>query len=292
MITHERVCLPDLLTWSSYSHGSVRKTNTFEYYSIFLEETNLNMAGYDATIGADPSTPLQFFTFPGNTCPYAHRTLITLYELDIPFDTTEVTGRPAPAWYLKINPRGKVPAIRIPACDYEVIYESAICNEFLCDYSTTTLNKDHGLMPKDPILRARIRLLNDHCDNVFTKTLFTFIMNKDEAKDKEMVEAMEKALVTYEEALERSGGPFLVGEQFTLADVHIVPFILRLVVTLRHWKGYELSKDQFPKLLAWFDACSQRDSCVQAAITEDKIIEVYKKFVEMDYKFGGLNANK
>ena len=250
------------------------------------------MAGYDATIGADPSTPLQFFTFPGNTCPYAHRTLITLYELDIPFDTTEVTGRPAPAWYLKINPRGKVPAIRIPACDYEVIYESAICNEFLCDYSTTTLNKDHGLMPKDPILRARIRLLNDHCDNVFTKTLFTFIMNKDEAKDKEMVEAMEKALVTYEEALERSGGPFLVGEQFTLADVHIVPFILRLVVTLRHWKGYELSKDQFPKLLAWFDACSQRDSCVQAAITEDKIIEVYKKFVEVDYKFGGLNANK
>jgi hypothetical protein len=29
--------------------------------------------GYDATVGTDPSTPLQFFTLPGCTCPYAQR---------------------------------------------------------------------------------------------------------------------------------------------------------------------------------------------------------------------------
>lgn len=64
--------------------------------------------GYDQTVGADPSTPIQFFVLPGNTCPYAQRTHIALVELGIPFDTTEVSGMPKPDWYLKINPRGKV----------------------------------------------------------------------------------------------------------------------------------------------------------------------------------------
>ena len=61
--------------------------------------------GYDATVdGADPSTPIQFFAFPGKTCPYAQRTHITLLELGIPFDITEVTAMPKPDWFLKINP--------------------------------------------------------------------------------------------------------------------------------------------------------------------------------------------
>lgn len=254
-------------------------------------KTKLGMGGYDATIGANPSTPLQFFTLPGNTCPYAQRTLIALRELGIPFDTTEVSGRPKPDWYLKINPRGKVPAIRVPTCDNEVIYESAICNEFLCDYAIMALNKDQALLPQNPVLRARIRLLNDHCDTVFAKTQFTFLMNKEEEKDKILADEMETALAMYEEALVGSGGPYLLGGEFTLADVHILPFIQRLIITLRHWKGYELPKEKLPNLLTWFDACAQRDAVKESSITEEKIIEVYGMFMKAEYKFGGLNKN-
>ncbi len=242
--------------------------------------------GYDATVGADPTTPLQFFTTPGNTCPYAARTYIVLKELGISFDLTEVSGRPKPDWYLKINPRGKVPAIRLPALENQVIYESAICCEYLCDANSPT-----SLMPEDALKRAHIRLLNDHCDNVFSKTQFTFLMNKDEAKDAELSQAMEDALVTYEEALEESGGPYLMGSEFTLADVHMLPFILRLVVSLKHFKNYELPGDKFPKLLAWFDLCSKRESVQAASLSEEKIIEIYNMFVSVDYKFGGLNKN-
>jgi len=161
-----------------------------------VTETSLR-GGYDATIGVDPSAPLQFFTTPGNTCPYAARTYIVLKELDIPFDMMEVSGRPKPAWYLKINPRGKVPAIRLPAQGNKVVYESAICCEFLCDMMMTSSN--HHLMPSDAMDRATVRLLNDHCDNVFTKTQFTFLMNKDESKDEELRQDLEEALMTYEE---------------------------------------------------------------------------------------------
>jgi len=253
--------------------------------------STLGMGGYDATIGADPSTPLQFFLFPGNTCPYAQRTHIALNELGIPYDITEVSGRPAPDWYLKINPRGKVPAIRIPTCDYEVIYESAICNEFLCDYTSSVLKKDHQLMPPDSILRARARLLNDNCDSVLGKAQFTFLMNKDAEKDAELAAEVEKALVVYEEALTRSAGPFLLGTEFTIADLHVLPFIQRLVITLQHWKNYEIPKGKFPKFLAWFDTCIERDSVKQSSMSKEKTLEVYKMFVESDYAFGGLNKN-
>jgi len=247
--------------------------------------------GYDATVGADPSTPIQFFTLPGNTCPYAQRTHIVLNELGLPFDTTEVTGMPKPDWYLKINPRGKVPALRVPAADYAVICESAICNEFLCDY-VTQVRQENKLMPADPFVRAKIRLMNDHCDNVFAKTQFTYLMNKDESKEEELCGEMESALTSYEDALSESKGPYLLGSDFTLADVHVVPFLQRLVITLKHWKDYELPKEKFPKLLAWLESCLGRESVKESSMSKEKTIEVYERFVGADYKFGGLNKNE
>ncbi|KAL7437470.1 hypothetical protein ACHAXH_004205 [Discostella pseudostelligera] len=253
--------------------------------------------GYDATIGADPNTPIQFFAFSGKTCPYAQRTHIALLELGIPFDMTEITSMPKPDWYLKINPQGKVPALRVPTADYAVIYESAICNEFLCDYATTTQQSHnmghHSLMPVvDPFARAKIRLLNLHCDNAFTKTQFTYLMNKNDELDEGLRDEMENALQPFEDSLVQSKGPYLMGNEFTLADLHLFPFIQRLVVTLKEWKGYELPQDKFPILLAWFPACMERESVKESSMTTDEIIEVYERFVSVDYKFGGLNKNK
>jgi len=61
---------------------------------------------------------------------------------------------------------------------------------------------------------------------------------------------------------------------------------------LKHFKNYELPGDKFPKLLAWYELCSKRESVMAAALTEEKIIEIYNMFVKMDYGFGGLNQNK
>jgi glutathione S-transferase len=238
------------------------------------------------------TTPLQLFVLPSNTCPYVQRTNIALRELEIPFDMIEVTGQPKPDWFLKINPRGKVPALRVPSLSYDaVIYESGICNEFLCDYASTTLQKEYTLMPNDPLLRAKIRLCNDHCDSIYSKTQFTYLMNKDESQDEDLKKEMEDALQFYEKILAETDGSYFFGEKFSLADLHLFPFIQRMTVTLKHWKGYELPKDKFPNLINWFESCSGRESVKLSSMSEEKIIEVYSRFVEMDYKFGGLNKN-
>lgn len=274
---------------AGFAYATLHSSKT----SLYTSQTRL-YGGYDATVGADPTTPIQLFVLPQNTCPYVQRTNIALRELDIPFDMIEVTGQPKPDWYLKINPRGKVPALRVPSLGYDaVIYESGICNEFLCDYASMALNKEQTLMPTDdPLRRAKIRLLNDHCDSIYGKTQFTFLMNKEEDKDDALKGEMENALQHYEDVLAKSDGRYFLGEDFSIADIHLFPFIQRMTVTLKHWKGYELPPDRFPNLLKWFQSCSERDSVKLSSMSEEKIIDVYSKFVDVDYKFGGLNKNQ
>ncbi len=140
-------------------------------------------------------------------------------------------------------------------------------------------------------MKAKIRLLNDHCDNVYAKTQFTYLMNKDDGMDEELRTEMENALICYEDALVESKGPYLMGE-FSLADLHVFPFIQRLVITLKHWKDYELPNHKFPNLLAWHDSCLERASIKKSSMSKEKMIEVYERFVTADYKFGGLNRSK
>ena len=104
--------------------------------------------------------------------------------------------------------------------------------------------------------------------------------------------ALEKALDPLQESLVQRKGPFLMGNEFTLAEAHILPFLLRLVVSLKHFKGYEIPKEKYSKLLEWYEMCSQRESVQAAGKTDERIIEVYQKFVDMKYGFGGLNKNK
>jgi glutathione S-transferase len=254
-----------------------------------IPQSSLNMGGYNSNIGTNPTLPLQFFAFPNNTCPYAQRTHITLLELDIPFDLQTVNK--GEDWYRKINPLGKVPALRVPS-SMDVLYESAICNEYLCDLALESNGTTSAstLMPNNAMEKAQIRLLNHYCD-ALGKAQFTFLMNKDEDKEERLVLELNKALQVYEDALISSGGPFLRGKDFTLADVHVFPFLQRLIITLGHFKKYEIPSTQFPLLLKWFDLCLERDSVQKSSMSREKTIEVYSVFVNSNYDFGGLNTN-
>jgi glutathione S-transferase len=250
--------------------------------------------------GVNPKLNLQFYTRPGGMCPYAARTHLTLIELNVTFTTIEVPpGRPD--WYVNhINPRGKVlPALQIPSDGNAILYESAICNEYLCDRfiianNNTTDAEQHRLMPRSALSRANIRLLNDHYDTVVGPAQSSFLMNKDPAKDNDLVTRLEQSLDVYEKALREQatsyhGGPlFLTGESFTLADVHLLPFFYRLVIALRHYKQYELDPHRFSHLLQWHDACSQRPSVRAVTPSPERVMALYQqRFVERDYAFGG-----
>ena len=209
----------------------------------------------------------------------------------------EVNAQKKEEWFLKINPRGKVPAIHNQK-DGTTIYESAICNEYLSDYAReldgNVPSSESGiwnLIPVDAGEKAAMRLLNDIVDTQLGPAQYTFLMNDEEKDDGELKDKLEEALRLVQTALETRGGPYLMGKDFSLADAHILPFFLRLVVSLRHFKKYEMPQSEFAPLLEWYDLCSKRKSVQAASKSDERIIEVYQKFVDMKYKFGGLNKN-
>lgn len=219
-------------------------------------------------------------------CPYAQRTWITLEEKELNYDRKLVDVRNASqrAWYVEhINPLGKVPSIR-DTSDGTVVYESEIVNEYL--------EQKYGdgrrpLMPPDAARSAAVRLWNHHLNNKLAPAHFTYLMNNNESADAAKREALEDALQYYEDNIV---GPYLIGDQFTLADVSSLPFFERLIFSCRRYKDFEIP-NSMGRLRAWLDLAMQRPSFLATKRPDDKLEEVYNRFLQVDYKFGGLNRN-
>jgi len=227
---------------------------------------------------------IEFYTM--DMCPYAQRTWIALEEKQLDYDRKLVDVRNASqrAWYVEhINPLGKVPSIR-DTSDGTVVYESEIVNEYL--------EQKYGgdrrpLMPADAASSAAVRLWNHHLNNKLAPAHFTYLMNKNESADITMREALEDALQYYESHIV---GPYLIGNQFTLADVSALPFFERLIFSCRRYKGYEIPHSM-GRLRAWLELAMQRPSFLVTKRPENKLEELYNRFLDVDYKFGGLNRN-
>ena len=185
-------------------------------------------------------------------------------------------------WYLKLNPNGVVPTL---VHGDTVVTDSSVINEYLEE----VYPEEVPLMPRDPGRRAHMRAWRQYIDEVPTpairvpsfnayilkmwqaipdqefealverrsvrKHLYKKIGRKgfSEPEVKEAMERLRQTVERMEEAL--SSSPWLSGEQFTLADVSIIPTIVRLE-TLGHaalWQDLGNVRD-------WFDRVKARPS--------------------------------
>ncbi|CAE7408843.1 DHAR1 [Symbiodinium natans] len=237
-----------------------------------------------AAPGTSDKAKIEFYTM--DMCPYAQRTWITLEEKGVPYKRTVVNVRNSTEreWYVKnVNPLGKVPSIR-DLTDGTVLYESEIINEYL---EQKFADSGPALMPPSAKGAASVRLWNHHLNNKLAPAHFTFLMNKNATADPEKIQALEEALQYYEENLK---GPFLLGDDFTLADVSALPFFERLIFSCRRFKDYEVPP-RMKRLLKWLDTAMSQPSFLATKRPEDQLEEVYQRFLSVNYAFGGLNRN-
>lgn len=197
---------------------------------------------------------LALYDFP--TSPYCRRVHIVLAEKGLPYKRIHVDireGDQRDPEYLKLNPKGKVPTL----VDGDVVvYESVIINEYLEDKFP-----EPPLLPKDPGLRSRVRLLVDYCESQFTPIF--------RAYRREMQKPPEERNRWYMAQLLEEGSPHLdylnrelkgkdyLVRSFSLADVAFAPRMLLLEKT-----GIPLP-DTAKNLKEWVDRLKSRPS-VQA----------------------------
>ncbi len=173
-------------------------------------------------------------------------------ELDIPFERVDVGGPfggNQDAEYLALNPNGLVPTIR----DGDLIlWES----NSICRYLASTRRAEH-LYPSAPAQRALVERWMDWQLSTIGPPmgilLYGLIRSRPEQRDHAAIEAARRKAVSawtiVEDALE--AGPFLAGDQLTLAEVVMGMLVYR-------WHAFPLERPPLPRLKSWHERMRER----------------------------------
>jgi glutathione S-transferase len=200
-------------------------------------------------------------------CPYAQRTRLVLSHLKVPHEVVNVNLKSKPDWFLAKTPVALVPILEQGS---KVIYESAICDEYLEE-----VYGSHQLLPADPFLKARAKILMEGCSKL-TEKFYPLLRLKAEEEKSAAVEAIEKVLKAFEDSLQ---GKYFGGDAPSMVDYHFWPFFERFPVAEHFASVQLLPAAQFPKLNAWVAAMHEVPA-VQATRTSPKThIEFYTPYL-------------
>ena len=152
--------------------------------------------------------------------------------------------------FLRLNPYGKIPVL---VEDGKVLFESCIINEYLDEKYPNP-----PLMPKDPYLRGRGRILVDYALNFTHEPYWALrgeMFKPEAARDPTIVEEKRRILTDLLLYLEAALGDqsFFLGD-LSLTDIAILPRLLRM-------ESYgALPSPSLPRLGAWLKRMKERPS--------------------------------
>jgi len=184
------------------------------------------------------------------------RVKIALHEKNLPYERETLVlarkdqKRPE---FVKLNPYGKVPVVDDGG---RILFESCIINEYLEEKYPNP-----SLMPKDPYLRGRGRVLADYALNYMHEPYWALrgeMLKPPSERDAAIIEEKHRSLRDLLQYLEAELGdkPYFLGE-FSLTDIAIVPRALRM-------EAYgALPAPSLPRLNAWLERIKARPSVKQ-----------------------------
>lgn len=162
-------------------------------------------------------------------CPFSQRVWIALEVKRMQYQYCETDPFKRPTSLLEANPRGLVPAIR--EGDW-ASGESTIILEYLEDRDQRV-----PLFPTDPRLKANCRLWIDHINSKIVPSYFALLRAADIPTQTECMKALQNDITALVQAADERG-PYFLGGDLCLVDIHFAPFVLRLsriLSELRSW---------------------------------------------------------
>ncbi|KIL58981.1 hypothetical protein M378DRAFT_85685 [Amanita muscaria Koide BX008] len=224
-------------------------------------------------------------------CPFVQRAWVALENLEIPYKVNEVDPYRKPPDLIEVSPKGLVPALKLN--EYTAprsLNESTIIVEFL-DELARQQGKGRSLLPplSHPYARALIRLQADHINRTLVPSFYRYLQAQDaetqaSGRD-ELYQALETLASLFERAERELGtdknvrkylGLWVEDGELSLADVMVVPWILRATNALKHYRGFELpTGDRFD---AWVHRLLNHPSVKATCSTDQLYINAYERY--------------
>jgi glutathione S-transferase len=218
------------------------------------------------------------YNAPQSTC--SQRVRFVLNAKQLAFDEVKLdllAGDQIKPDYLKLNPNGVVPTLDH---DGNIVIDSSVIIEYLDE-----VVPDQSFSPREPVTRAHMRALMRFIDEMpgaavrvptfnlaflprfqamseeefkamaEAKPLrreFMLTMGRKGFPEKDMDAALDRLRRTYarmDAEIARSGGPWLLGKTPTLADVAVMPAIVRMADL-----GLDTMWKDLPRVTRWYEA--------------------------------------
>lgn len=193
--------------------------------------------------------------YSGTSCPFSHRCRIVLFEKGMDFEILDVDIQSKPEDLAVMNPYNGVPVL----VERDLtLYESNIINEYIDERFPHP-----QLMPADPVMRARTRLMLFN----FERELFVHVNTLEDASSSK--KDQEKARATIRDNLTQiapvfSKQKFMLGDEFSMLDVAIAPLLWRM----EHY-GIEVTKAMAP-VLKYAERLFSRPAFIESLTANEK----------------------
>jgi glutathione S-transferase len=254
-------------------------------------------SGRAAKFAASHSSPHPLILYGGWFCPFVQRSWITLHEKRIPHQYFEINPYHKDPDFLKLNPRGLVPTLAVPVDDQgkeqKPLYESQVICEYLDEVYDDEAQHGRDLLPRgkeDAYLRAKCRIWIDHISTRIIPAFYRF-MQHTEGKAYSLEEAREEFLghiKTFVGALDAHGGPFFLGDRFSMVDVMLAPWLCRMFLFDVYKGGVGIpepgqgGEDEavWNRWRKWARAVGERESVLDTLSDREQYIDAYKRYAE------------
>lgn len=239
---------------------------------------------------------------------------VALEECGSPYETIAIDLQNKPKEFCELyalanpvpNARAKVPVLEVVTTaggEPFVITESLIVTDYLAESYP-----EAGLIPTSSEDRATMRLFSELCGSSSFSYWNILRTRGDNEKFESAVQEFKQGLINANTFLEKKGdskGPFLFGEQFTLAECNTAPFIQRACNVLPAFTsegdagtGTSAStvvdpikiceEEGLSRLKKWITATLARPSVKSIELPEEDMIQsvskMLKRFAEMEKK--------
>ena len=194
--------------------------------------------------------------YSGTTCPFSQRCRFVLFEKGMDFEVRDVDLFQKPDDIMMMNPYGQLPIL----VDRDLIlYESNIINEYIDERFPHP-----QLMPADPVMRARVRLML----LTFERELFVHVQTLETASRQSEHEAAAKHISDQLTQLAPifAHNKFMLGDDFTMPDIALAPLLWRL----EHY-GIHLPKAAAP-LSKYAERSFSRPKYIEALTPSEKVM--------------------
>lgn len=265
-------------------------------------DTNLypHATGAAASLVAAHSAEQPLKLYAGWFCPFVQRAWLVLEEKQIPYQYIEINPYQKSKSFLELNPRGLVPTLGVPKSTGKdgkekvtrPLYESTVICEYLDEVYADAEKHGPSLFPADAYERAQCRIWIDHISSRIVPSFYRFCQHQPHSSysiEDARAEFLGRLKTFIVEADEE--GPFFLGKQYSMVDVMLTPWLVRLWI-LDHFKdgglgmpgpgqaANEEEEEVWNRWRKWADAVEGRRSVKETLSSREQYIAAYQRYAE------------